>query len=94
VLIDNLPGMPDGVDAADGGFWISLVAPAPPFKPLLLSKALINPLVRALYARLRPGLKPWGAVVKVGWFVRACLLQSSSTCRTLYCKHAWLCLQA
>ncbi|WIA39770.1 hypothetical protein OEZ86_005826 [Tetradesmus obliquus] len=57
--------MPDGVDAAaDGGFWISLVAPAPPFKPLLLSKMLANPLVRALYARLRPGLKAWGAVVK------------------------------
>jgi hypothetical protein len=66
VLIDNLPGMPDGVDAAaDGGFWISLVAPAPPFKPLLLSKMLSNPLVRALYARMRPGLKMWGAVVKV-----------------------------
>lgn len=60
--------MPDGVDAAaDGGFWISLVAPAPPFKPLLLSKMLANPLVRALYARLRPGLKAWGAVVKVCW---------------------------
>ncbi|KAF6259877.1 hypothetical protein COO60DRAFT_1638069 [Scenedesmus sp. NREL 46B-D3] len=66
VLIDNLPGMPDGVDAAaDGGFWVSLVAPAPPFNSLLLTKMLSNPLVRALYARLKPGLKAWGAVVKV-----------------------------
>jgi hypothetical protein len=58
--------VPDGVDAAaDGGFWISMVAPAPPFNSLLLSKMLSNPLVRAVYARLRLGLKAWGAIVKV-----------------------------
>lgn len=70
VLIDRLPGMPDGVDASPtGGYWISLVAPAPPFKSLLLQTGLRSPLVRALVAwlppKLRPGLKAWGAVVKV-----------------------------
>lgn len=70
VLIDHLPGVPDGVDTAvDGSFWISLVAPAPPFKSVLLSRFIHNPLVRAVYAwvppQLRPGLEAWGAVVKV-----------------------------
>jgi hypothetical protein len=64
--------MPDGGDAAaDGGFGISLVTPAPPFQSLLLSKMLSNPLVRALYARLRPGLKAWGAIVKVRMLTHA-----------------------
>lgn len=68
VLIDHLPGVPDGVDAAqDGGFWISLVAPAPPFKSAFLTRFIHNPLVRAVYAWLpvRQGLRAWGGVVKV-----------------------------
>lgn len=51
---------------------VSLVAPAPPFKSGLLSAHLHNPLVRGvaawLPAFLRPGLRFWGAVVKVGVF--------------------------
>ena len=68
MLADRLPGVPDGVDAAaDGGFWVSLVAPIPP-----IAKLLKEPLVRAVYAwlpaALRPRPKPWGAVLKVrGW---------------------------
>eukprot|EP00878_Enallax_costatus_P006815 GHUV01007143.1.p1 GENE.GHUV01007143.1~~GHUV01007143.1.p1 ORF type:complete len:316 (+),score=46.82 GHUV01007143.1:490-1437(+) len=70
LLIDHLPGVPDGVDAAvDGKFWISLVAPAPPFKSAVLTRFIHNPAVRAVYAWLppksRPGLRAWGAVVKV-----------------------------
>lgn len=70
VLIDQLPGMPDGVDASPtGGYWISLVAPAPPFKSRLLTAGMRHPLVRGLAAwlppRLRPALRSWGAVVKV-----------------------------
>lgn len=79
LLIDRLPGVPDGVDASsDGGFWISLVAPAPPFKSALLSSRLLaNPLVRGLHAwlpaQLRPGLNLGPAAVLK---VRSRLLQA------------------
>lgn len=70
VLIDRLPGMPDGVDASPrGGYWVSLVAPVPPFKSDWLAPLLRHPFVRGLAAwlppTLRPGLRFWGAVVKV-----------------------------
>lgn len=36
VMIDSLPGFPDGVSLAeDGNFWITLVAPNQPFVKLL-----------------------------------------------------------
>jgi hypothetical protein len=68
VLLENLPGAPDGVSTApDGNFWVALVSPIPP-----IAKLLRDPTVRALYAWLpawaRPPLKKWGAVVKVSHF--------------------------
>jgi hypothetical protein len=68
VVIDRLPGAPDGVSrAADGNFWVAVLAPVPP-----VAKLLGEVGVRAAYAwlpdRLRPPLKSWGAVVKVGCF--------------------------
>jgi hypothetical protein len=49
---------------------VSLVAPAPPFKSLLLQYGLRSPLVRGFVAwlphQLMPALRSWGAVVKVG----------------------------
>lgn len=65
VVIENLPGAPDGIArASDGNFWVALLSPVPP-----IAKLLGEPAVRAIYAwlpdALRPKLKPWGAVAKV-----------------------------
>ncbi|KAG2442441.1 hypothetical protein HXX76_002527 [Chlamydomonas incerta] len=65
VLIENLPGFPDGIDRApDGNFWVALVAPVGPLPHALKFKAL-----RVLLAYLpdwaRPPLDHWGAAVKV-----------------------------
>lgn len=50
VLIDKLPGTPDGVSrAADGSFWVSLIANVPAF-----TKWFGMPLVRGLLGHL-PG---------------------------------------
>lgn len=65
VLIDKLPGTPDGVSrAADGSFWVSLIANVPAF-----TKWFGMPLVRGLLGHLpenwRPQVPMWGAVLKV-----------------------------
>lgn len=66
VLIDRLPGVPDGCSRAEdgSGFWVSLITPVKPITKLLQSSA-----VRALMAWLPPSYRPaagkWGAVVKV-----------------------------
>eukprot|EP00775_Hariotina_reticulata_P007690 gene7690-7890_t len=70
-LLENLPGVPDGVSTApDGQFWVGLVNPVPPIAVLLK-----EPVVRALYAWLpagaRPPVKIWGAVAKVVVFSKS-----------------------
>lgn len=65
VLVDRLPGFPDGIDrSSDGGFWISLVAPVSPVYPHLKYKAL-RTLAAYLPQSLNPPIKHWGCVVKV-----------------------------
>lgn len=54
VLVERLPGMPDGIKAApDGGFWVGLVTPLAPVLRLLKYKA-----VRALMAHLPDWARP------------------------------------
>lgn len=74
VLVDNLPGFPDGVSRApDGSFWVSLVAPHPPFLHYLFaSPPAVSRVLRAVFAHLSVTLgltqlvaSPWGAAVKV-----------------------------
>eukprot|EP00878_Enallax_costatus_P004230 GHUV01004460.1.p1 GENE.GHUV01004460.1~~GHUV01004460.1.p1 ORF type:complete len:457 (+),score=103.84 GHUV01004460.1:102-1472(+) len=65
VLIDSLPGTPDGMARApDGNFWAALLAKPPP-----ATKFFHWPLVRALLPDIpetwRPVVHEWGAVVKV-----------------------------
>eukprot|EP00775_Hariotina_reticulata_P009351 gene9351-9514_t len=74
ILIDQLPGVPDGVDTSlnsgvlqsedkgstsDGSaFWISLVSAAPPFSNPVLCRFLSNPVLRAISAWLPPAFRP------------------------------------
>ncbi|CAD7702383.1 unnamed protein product [Ostreobium quekettii] len=65
VLIDALPGFPDGISRGeDGNFLIALISrPSPilklmPFRPLRAIAAWIPP-------KWRPRPKPWGAVIRV-----------------------------
>ncbi len=65
VLIDHLPGCPDGISrSSDGGFWISLVAQVPPY-----ARFLQPPGTRAVIAWVthfvKLPIKFWGAVLKV-----------------------------
>ena len=67
VVIDRLPGFPDGISrASDGNYWLCLVAPLSPLLPLLklgapvrylLAHLLTSPLTQYL-------VKRWGMVVK------------------------------
>ena len=68
VVIDRLPGFPDGISrASDGNYWLCLVAPLSPLLPLLklgapvrylLAHLLTSPLTQYL-------VKRWGMVVKI-----------------------------
>lgn len=65
VLVDRLPGFPDGVDrASDGGFWVSLVAPLSPLYSKLSNKFL-RMIAAYLPSQLLPPMKAWGCVAKV-----------------------------
>jgi hypothetical protein len=65
VLVDNLPGAPDGVGrASGGGFWVPIIVSYPPLVRLAASRT-----VRALLSWAPPGLRPparpRGLVLKV-----------------------------
>lgn len=65
VLIDRLPGFPDGIQRGEGDdFWVALVVPITPLSYLLRTR-----LTRFLLAWLPPSLRPkvpaWGAVARV-----------------------------
>ncbi|KAI8467567.1 MAG: strictosidine synthase [Monoraphidium minutum] len=65
VVVDRLPGVPDGITrASDGNFWVAVLAPVPP-----IAKLLREPGVRAVYAWMpdwaRPKVQKWGTVVKI-----------------------------
>lgn len=64
-LIDQLPGMPDGISkSSDGNFWVAIFGPPPS-----IHKVSANRLVRALVAwmpaSLRPKVPKIGMVIKV-----------------------------
>jgi len=55
VLIDNLPGFPDGISAGSGGvFWLALASP----RDALLDATLPHPFARRVIARLPKLLQP------------------------------------
>jgi len=67
VLIDGLPGMPDGISrGSDGGFWLCLVYPLMPLLGLLAPYRLVRQLMSHVVLALLPLVaKPWGAVVRL-----------------------------
>lgn len=65
VLIDNLPGHPDGVTrASDGSFWVSIVSPPSPIQKLIPYRAF-RVVIGYLPAYLRPKIGSWGCVLKI-----------------------------
>eukprot|EP00965_Chrysotila_dentata_P143896 4753541-Pleurochrysis_carterae.AAC.1 len=69
VLIDRLPGFPDGLArSADGNFWVALVGKVSPIVPLMAPYRLLRQLASHIVPSLTPLLLrrgQWGAVVKV-----------------------------
>lgn len=65
VLIDRLPGFPDGVSRApDGNLWVAVVAPVMPIVKLLRFKAL-RTIMAYLPPWARPRIPSWGAALKI-----------------------------
>jgi sugar lactone lactonase YvrE len=59
VIIDNLPGFPDNINAgSDGRFWIGLVAPRDAKLDSLADKPFLRRVVQRLPAFLRPSAVP------------------------------------
>lgn len=55
VLIDNLPGFPDGISQGENGiFWLAMVSP----RDATLDATLPRPFIRKIIARLPDFLKP------------------------------------
>jgi hypothetical protein len=89
VLVDALPGLPDGISrSSDGNFWVPLVA-----KPPAASKYFRLPAFRALLSWIpdeyRPAVPVWGAVLKVGLksIACSCLLEGCLQFVLLHCNY-------
>jgi len=81
VLIDGLPGYPDGISRAfsttkssensksspplQDGFWLALVAPLQPAAKHLVPWKLGRMLMAWMPEKARPPLKPWGAAARL-----------------------------
>eukprot|EP00667_Euglena_gracilis_P015110 EG_transcript_15697 len=66
VLVDRLPGCPDGVDAAvGGGFWVAIPTPAPAATKFLVKYRPLRAFVARLGKAVQPALVPWATIVKV-----------------------------
>eukprot|EP00929_Paragymnodinium_shiwhaense_P090447 TRINITY_DN50639_c0_g1_i1.p1 TRINITY_DN50639_c0_g1~~TRINITY_DN50639_c0_g1_i1.p1 ORF type:complete len:188 (-),score=22.46 TRINITY_DN50639_c0_g1_i1:56-619(-) len=66
VLIDRLPGMPDGITrSGKGGFWISLVVPLSPLLRMLAPRPWLRQLASHLVHLFKFVAKRWGCVVRV-----------------------------
>ncbi|MGB3564876.1 MAG: SMP-30/gluconolactonase/LRE family protein [Thermoanaerobaculia bacterium] len=64
VLIDNLPGFPDGISTgADGIFWLSLVSPRQAKLEALLPHPFLRKIVMRLPEPLRPAAGNYGFVL-------------------------------
>jgi sugar lactone lactonase YvrE len=65
VLIDNLPGFPDGVAAGtDGIFWVTIVSPRDPLADtVLFPHPFLRKVIRRLPAALMPAPKNYGFVL-------------------------------
>jgi len=68
ILVDKLPGMPDGLtQSVDGGFWLSLVVPVPlPLVSILAPYPSVRQLLSHVTGTLSKYLaKQWGCVVRL-----------------------------
>ncbi|WIA20274.1 hypothetical protein OEZ85_006107 [Tetradesmus obliquus] len=66
VLIDGLPGTPDGISRSQDGnaFWVALVSNIPPITKWFGS-ALVRGILGHIPENMRPQVPTWGAVLKV-----------------------------
>eukprot|EP00669_Euglena_mutabilis_P011290 TRINITY_DN5949_c0_g1_i1.p2 TRINITY_DN5949_c0_g1~~TRINITY_DN5949_c0_g1_i1.p2 ORF type:complete len:389 (+),score=131.16 TRINITY_DN5949_c0_g1_i1:25-1167(+) len=66
VLIDRLPGCPDGVsNAASGGFWVAIPSLKPAGADLLARSRHLRALVARLGKAAQLELPPWGLILRI-----------------------------
>lgn len=66
VLIEGLPGSPDGITAAaDGGFWVCLIIPSSPLLRLLAPHRWLRQILSHVILRIPLPVKMWGCIVKI-----------------------------
>lgn len=79
VLIDKLPGTPDGVSrAADGSFWVSLIADIPGF-----TKWFGLPIVRGILGHIPGNHESIRGILKASSFVTS----TASPMMSLLCRY-------
>jgi sugar lactone lactonase YvrE len=66
ILIDNLPGFPDGVSRGSGGiFWVAIASPRTALLDGLLDKPFLRKIVARLPNAIQPGPKLYGFVLGI-----------------------------
>jgi len=66
VLIDNLPGFPDGISSNGAGmYWVALFSPRVPTLDLTLPHPILRGMVYRLPGALRPAPKMYGFVLGI-----------------------------
>ena len=67
VVLDNLPGFPDGISRGSGGtYWLAIPSPRNPIIDSLASLPALRKVVSRLPESLWPGAKPYGGVFGIG----------------------------
>jgi len=68
ILIDAIPGFPDGIArASDGSFWVALIVPDSRFQEFISTNGRITRWIASWILQIyRPPMKKWGAMIKVG----------------------------
>ena len=63
-LLDNLPGFPDNINSAPGGYWLGLTSPRSAGLDKLSDKPFLRKVVQRLPAAFRPKAENYGFVLK------------------------------
>ena len=66
IVIENLPGFPDGVSQGSGGiFWVALASPRDASLDYLLAHPYLRDMVLRLPESFRPAIQPYGFVLGI-----------------------------
>ena len=66
ILIENLPGFPDGISSGtDGIFWIAIVSPRNPLLDKLMDKPFLRKVIVRLPHFMQPAPQPYATVIGI-----------------------------